>query len=130
MNYEAVVERIARECHEANKSYCEFIGDTSQPSWEDAPEWQKDSARNGVKAHLSSTAADPMTPRKSHESWMKQKSEEGWKYGPTKDPAKKEHPCMVDYDELPLVQRTKDLIFGVVVRILEDALPTTDEPAD
>ena len=26
---------------------------------------------------------------------------DGWKYGPVKDPEKKEHPCFVPYDDLP-----------------------------
>jgi hypothetical protein len=44
-------EQIARVCHEVNRAYCESLGDMSQPSWEDAPQWQKDSAMLGVKLH-------------------------------------------------------------------------------
>ena len=33
------VEQIAQVAHELNKAYCESLGDNSQPSWEDAPEW-------------------------------------------------------------------------------------------
>lgn len=29
---------VAQIAHEINKAYCESIGDTSQPSWEEAPE--------------------------------------------------------------------------------------------
>lgn len=107
------VEHAARMAHEANRGYCEFLGDYSQPAWESAPQWQKDSAKNGVRA----IAADPtLTPRKSHEGWMKQKTEEGWTYGPVKEPDIKEHPCMVPYDYLPTAQRAKDYIFGAIVR--------------
>src|SRR5437879_1359495 len=42
------VEQVAKICHEANRAYCETIGDNSQPTWEKAPQWQKDSAINGV----------------------------------------------------------------------------------
>lgn len=45
-------EDIAQVAHELNKAYCESIGDTSQPSWAGAPEWQKSSAIGGVSFHL------------------------------------------------------------------------------
>ncbi len=108
-----LVEKIARLCHEANKSYCESIGDTSQVSWEFAPEWQKESARKGVEYHIKnpdSTASD------SHNSWLKEKEETGWKYGPVKDENKKEHPCFVPYEKLPEKEKTKDYIFCNIVK--------------
>lgn len=107
---------IAKVAHEINKAYCDSIGDHSQPSWEDAPEWQRSSAINGVEFHLGDPNASPSA---SHESWLKQKTEEGWKYGAVKDPAKKEHPCFVPYDELPVEQRSKDYLFKQVVHSLK-----------
>lgn len=104
-------ETIARVCHEVNRAYCQSIGDNSQPSWDEAPDWQKSSATNGVYFHL----CNDVTPEMSHESWMAQKVSEGWVYGPVKDPLKKEHPCMVPYSELPVEQRTKDYLFKAVV---------------
>lgn len=38
------------------------------------------------------------------------------KFGPVKDPERKEHPCFVPYDQLPAAQRAKDHIFNAVVR--------------
>lgn len=110
------VTDIAKVAHELNKSYCESIGDYSQPSWEDAPEWQKSSAIKGVQFHLDNPDA---TPAKSHESWLKQKEEEGWKYGAVKNPETKEHPCYVPYDQLPTEQKAKDYIFRQTVHSLK-----------
>lgn len=109
------VKEIARKCHEANKAYCEIIGDMSQPSWDDAPDWQKNSAINGVEIHLND---ETMTGEDSHSAWSQQKLEEGWTYGKKKDPVKKTHPCLVPYEELPVEQRVKDIIFKVVVDAL------------
>lgn len=106
-----MVGQIARICHEVNRAYCNSLGDTSQPSWEEAPEWQKESAVNGVEFHLRNET----TPEQSHENWMKEKVASGWVYGLVKDPEKKEHPCMVPYDQLPLEQRTKDYLFKAIV---------------
>lgn len=111
------IEIIARICHEANRTYCISIGDLSQPTWAQAPDWQRDSAINGVKAHLKSD----LTPRESHEAWFAQKYDEGWKYGPVKDAVKKEHPCMLPYDHLPPHQRLKDHLFGNIVRAFKSA---------
>lgn len=104
-------EQVAKVCHNVNRAFCRTIGDNSQPTWKEAPEWQKESAINGVDYHMS----NDVTPEKSHENWMKEKEENGWVYGEVKDPNKKEHPCMVPYEELPAEQRTKDHLFKSVV---------------
>lgn len=113
------VQDIARVAHELNKAYCESIGDNSQPDWDNAPEWQKSSAVNGVEFHINNPEASPSS---SHESWMKQKTEEGWKYGPVKDADKKEHPCYVPYEELPVEQKAKDYIFKQTIHSLKSFL--------
>ena len=117
------VEEIAKVCHEANRAYCQTIGDNSQPHWEDAPEWQKSSAIKGVEHHLKTleSGAEPV-PSESHDAWLAEKQANGWKYGPVKDPEKKEHPCFLPYDELPLEQKLKDYIFvGIVKACFESA---------
>ena len=106
------VEDIARICHEANRAYCLSIGDNSHPSWDDAPEWQRESAINGVLAIQNGTVC---VPSDSHYNWMSQKAADGWVYGPIKDPGKKEHPCMVSYAELPEEQQRKDALFFNIV---------------
>lgn len=108
-------EQIAKVCHEANRAYCESIGDMSQPTWETAPEWQRRSAIVGVEFNLAHPFAPPSA---SHDSWLDEKTRDGWKYGPVKDPATKEHPCFVPYAALPVEQRRKDRLFKSVVMAL------------
>jgi hypothetical protein len=109
------VEQIAQVAHEINKSYCEAIGDNSQTSWDDAPQWQKESAVLGVIFHMENPDAGPDA---SHNSWMKQKIEDGWKYGLTKDPDNKYHPCIMPFEMLPNEQKAKDYLFRQVVHSL------------
>lgn len=109
-------DQIAEVCHEVNRAYCEALGDQSQLPWSEAPEWQKSSARNGVELHIENPDAGP---EQSHESWLEQKRAEGWTYGPVKDPAKKEHPCFVRFNELPTHQQAKDYIFRAIVHSLK-----------
>ena len=104
------MEKIAKICHEANRAYCETLGDWSQPTWENAPDWQKKSAINGVVLHL----AGDVSPKDSHDNWVKDKLADGWVFG-TKDPEAKTHPCIVVYEKLPIEQRRKDYIFKAIV---------------
>ena len=109
---------IARVCHEVNKAYCEALGDTSQPSWVEAPQWQRDSALMGVELHTDGDHG----PEASHASWMAQKVAEGWVYGPEKKPDLKQHHCIVPFADLPVAQQAKDFIFRAVVHALRDNL--------
>ena len=108
------VASIARIAHEVNRSYCNALGDDSQLSWEDAPQWQRDSAINGTEFHLGGDHG----PEASHESWMSEKLEAGWVWGPSKDENLKHHPCIMPFDELPPDQQAKDFIFRGVVLAL------------
>lgn len=110
------IEQVARITHEANRAYCETIGDHSQVPWESAPEWQRTSAINGVRFHLENPSAPPSA---SHECWLKEKAEAGWQYGPVKNAEKKEHPCFVPYEQLPVEQQAKDYLFGGIVDALK-----------
>lgn len=107
------IEQIAEVCHETNRAYCDTIFDRSQKSWADAAEWQRQSAIKGVQFALD----NPDAPASSqHEAWLADKERDGWKFGDVKDAEKKEHPCMVPYDQLPIEQRIKDHLFKAVVR--------------
>lgn len=106
---------VARIAHEINKAYCEGIGDKSQVSWDEAPDWQKESAINGVKFHFENPDARASS---SHDNWLAEKAGDGWVYGEVKDPEKKEHPCMVAFPDLPVEQQAKDHIFKAVCKSL------------
>jgi hypothetical protein len=108
---------IARVAHEINRAYCLAIGDDSQPSWQDAPEWQVKSAVNGVLFHMEHPNAGPDA---SHNNWMKEKIEDGWVYGSVKLADAKTHPCIVPFNELPMQQQFKDHLFRQVVHSLKD----------
>jgi hypothetical protein len=116
---DAKIGACARAAHEANRAYCASIGDTSQVPWDESPEWQRVSCINGVKGVLGGN-----TPEQSHQSWLDEKASTGWKYGPVKDPEKKEHPCFTLYSNLPPEQKAKDHIFVGVVNAIAGSLDT------
>lgn len=109
------IDKIAKVCQEVNREYCISIGDDSQYTWEDAPDWQKETVRLGVLFHLNNPDA---VASDSHDEWLKVKRKEGWSYGPVKDPVKKQHPCYVIYEDLPKEQQIKDHLFMAVVKAM------------
>lgn len=113
---------IAMVAHEANRAFCRTIGDEAQQPWDEAPQWQRDSACNGVIFHLENPES---TPADSHANWMAEKEAAGWGYGEAKDAEARTHPCMVPYEQLPEEQRLKDALFLSIVRALaQEAQPT------
>lgn len=105
------LELAARTAHEANRHYCALIGDPTQRPWDEAAEWQRESARKGVQGVL-----DGNGPGDSHRSWLAEKEATGWIFGPVKDEAAKQHPCMVSFDKLSPEQQFKDHLFVFVVQ--------------
>lgn len=106
----------AATAHEANRQYCISIGDTSQLPWDEAPDWQRESAINGVKFAIDHNFP---SPEAMHENWMAVKLAAGWTYGEVKDPDKKTHHCLVPYDQLPEAQRHKDALFrDTIMKVL------------
>lgn len=107
------VECVARVCHEANRSYALATGEDPSkvyPTWDDAPEEIRESARIGVRAALAGA-----TPEQLHESWCETKRTNGWTYGEVRDNDAKVHPCLCAYGELPTGQRKKDALFSGIV---------------
>ena len=108
------IEATARVAHEANRAWCVANGDMSQPTWEEAPDWQRESALMGVRFHIDNPDAGDSA---SHDSWMAQKIEDGWVYGVEKNPdaTPPTHHCIVPFAELPKVQQVKDALFRSIV---------------
>lgn len=49
-----------------------------------------------------------MLAENTHEVWAKGRMDEGWTYGPVRKDARKQHPCMVPYSELPDSEKEYD----------------------
>ncbi|MEX0596121.1 MAG: RyR domain-containing protein [Candidatus Paceibacterota bacterium] len=107
---------IAYVAHNINKAYCDAIGDKSQKSWEEAEDWQRESAAKGVFYAINNS---DVTPEDLHEKWCLDKLADGWVWGEIKDAEAKTHPCLVPYEQLPKEQRVKDHLFKAVVESLK-----------
>jgi hypothetical protein len=60
--------------------------------------------------------------KREHERWMRKKLDWGWEYAKVTDKTKKLHKDLVPWEELPLDEREKDIVFiRNIPRILEKA---------
>lgn len=109
------IKEIAKVVHNLQSAFCASIGDNTVPTWDNAPDWMKDTTVDGVYALLNEPNAGPGF---SHENWMQRKIEEGWIFGDVKDAAKKTHPSLVPFAELPWADQYKDILFVQTVREL------------
>ncbi len=46
--------------------------------------------------------------RHAHDVWASQRLEHGWKWGPSRCDIKREHPCLIPYDNLPESEKEYD----------------------
>lgn len=110
------VETVARVCHEANRALQHAFGEEkASPPWDEAPEWQRESAIYGV-----TQARQGATPEQLHESWCEMKRQGGWTHGTVKDDEALTHPCLITYDQLPDEQKVKDHVFSAIVGALSN----------
>lgn len=107
---------IAIACHEANKAWCDANDDHSQKHWQDAEEWQRESAIKGVEFRLNNLLTEESA---QHDAWCKDKVANGWQYGEVKDAEAKTHPGLVEFNKLPEFQQKKDKLFCVIVDALK-----------
>lgn len=48
--------------------------------------------------------------KNTHENWSKQRIEDGWKYGEKRNDERKEHPCLIPYEDLSEEEKEYDRI--------------------
>jgi hypothetical protein len=53
-------------------------------------------------------ALSEILARNTHEVWAAGRVAEGWSYGKVRDDTKKQHPCLVPYEELPESEKEYD----------------------
>lgn len=109
------IEQIAQVIHETNRALCEVMGDSTQVPWAEAPDGQKQSTRECIRLILDNPATPPF---KLHDKWIADMRANGWTWGPTKDLAKKTHPCCCPYDQVPEGEKAKDRLFKALALAL------------
>lgn len=81
--------------------------------WEAESEHIRQTCIAGVRR-----ARSGVTPEQHHEGWRRDLLAAGWVYGAEKNPARKTHPCLVSYYDLPEYQKDKNRLFLFIVAAL------------
>ena len=63
---------------------------------------------SGVTLTPEIVALTELLARNAHDVWARQRLADGWRYGKQRDDGRKEHPCLVPYDELPESEKQYD----------------------
>lgn len=113
------LESIASVAHEANRRYCQLVGDRVLPPWDQLDPQVRVGTTNGVRMMLTGT---PVSPEESHAAWCREKVLAGWHPGDVTDDVAKTHKNLRAYSELPPEQKMKDHLFIAIVQtLLRDA---------
>jgi ryanodine receptor 2 len=49
----------------------------------------------------------------NHDLWGAQRIKDGWRFGPTRNDAAREHPCLIPYADLPESEKEYDRIAAI-----------------
>lgn len=63
---------------------------------------------SAVKLDAHTEALIENLARNVHEVWAAKRFADGWTCGPQRDDARKEHPCLIPYEQLPDSEKTYD----------------------
>lgn len=63
---------------------------------------------SGVRLDKEILALTEQLAENAHEVWARRRLAEGWRPGPRRDEAKKEHPSLVPYEDLPESEKEYD----------------------
>jgi hypothetical protein len=63
---------------------------------------------SGVTLTEEIRALTELLARNAHDLWAQQRLAGGWRYGPERNDTRKEHPCLVPYEQLPESEKEYD----------------------
>lgn len=114
--YKEELTAIARAAHTANLLFSEFhpmdVSVADGRTWDEHSEQERQESVDYISYLIKNPLLDG---REAHDAWMVKKQEAGWKFGRVKNNEKKEHPCMVPYNQLNAYDMFKDDLYVAVI---------------
>lgn len=63
---------------------------------------------NQIELDDTLTGLTELLAKNAHDNWALERIRQGWTYGRTRDDGKKEHPCLIPYEDLPEEEKVYD----------------------
>ena len=63
---------------------------------------------SGIELDASIEPLIELLARNAHDLWAQERLAQGWTYGPARDDSRKQHPCLVPYEQLPESEKKYD----------------------
>lgn len=98
------ITHIARIAHAADAALVAIRTGIAQPDWDELSEAQQQMVRFDVRQALRYPQA---VDEQWHYVWRAEMAEAGWTYGAQLQAERKEHPALVEYDQLPTLWRER-----------------------
>jgi len=103
---------ISKLAHNAMADNCLQNYNINIPLWDELPEDNRFVVVN-LTAYIY--AHPDITDKELHDNWVKDRLNDGWRYGIKLDNDKKENPNIVEYENIPLHFRISSNIFRNVI---------------
>lgn len=107
------LNQIAKTCHIVHTTFSQAIGHGTQPSFDEVSEAHKNTIISSIEKILSGEITSPM---QSHDNFVKEKLEAGWKHSDEYSIENKTNPRLVPFSELPNSNRIKEELFFNTVK--------------
>lgn len=113
------IPTIAGVAYEAMRAYRAALNPRdTRVEWYRASDGVREQYCAAVALYIKEPGRDPSY---QHEMWMQNKLEDGWEWGPEESEHFKQHPCLRPYEDLPVAEKRKDVLFQAIVRALTSA---------
>ena len=109
--YEEIYRKVlllSKLCYETIRGYSKSINEEHLEEWNKTSDEVKNLVLQEVIHNLSN---EDVSIEEVHNRWCKSMEEDGWVFGELVDYDKKEHPNLVDYNDLKTEQKSKYYIF-------------------
>ena len=63
---------------------------------------------SGIELDANIEPLIELLARNAHDLWARERLAQGWIYGPARDDSRKQHPCLVPYEQLPESEKKYD----------------------
>ena len=108
------ISEVAKIAYQANKAYSEIFDTRIRRDWTKLDQSERDFYIKGALFHLNNPDANESD---SHNAWVKDMILKGWSYDKYYNPAKKTHPCIINFNKLTLEQQFKDYMFKGLINL-------------